>query len=292
MNKTNLAIPLRRLAQGSLFEAVAIAQEMGISATTFIGAPAPYTTGEPAFSFLWDELDAATKTATRQLRDQFDRAVIHAPFQDTPLLSPNPYIEREARRQLFLAVAAAGVLNLEVVTVHAPLPITNLSPKEFKTRLVAILQELGDAAATAGTKIGLENWRYPATPDAMAELLAAVDHPAVGVTLDVGHICYWLQNEGTLGLASADAAAVYHERLYAMIERIGAQIIHVHAHDVRPDPLQDHCVIGSGMLNFVEIFNRLRAVDFDGVVLLEVKTTDPYRDLAHSVKQLAEAMSC
>jgi len=285
VNFSNLAISLNRLSDQSLDHAAAMAHELGVRATTFFGMSRPHTSGEPALGFLWDELDADTQEATRALRKRFDRAVIHAPFVDVPLLSLNPHIEREAQRQIFMAVNAAAALDLEVVTVHAPLP-GRLPPEEFHTRLVDVLRQLGDAAAEAGTTIGLENWRYPADPDEHGTLLEAVDHPAVGATLDVGHIAYWFQRDGVTRLADEYAIMEYHRRLHALIDRIGPRIVHVHLHDVRAADLQDHRGVGRGVLDFAAIFNRLDELSFDGLILLELGEPDYPAAVRESVERL------
>lgn len=290
MNITNLAVQIHKLSDISLWEGVEIAHDMGVSAMTFFGMPRPYISGEPTVAFLWDELDRPTRKAVEQLRSKFDRAVIHAPFVQTPLVSPNPHIERESRRQMLMSVRAAGALGLEAVTVHAGLP-TGMTQEEFDPRLIEFLQILGDEAERAGTKIGLENWRYPATPEDHIRLLTAVDHPAVGATLDVGHVCYWFENEGTTALADSDAIKQYQARLHQLIDKIGPYIVHVHLHDVHANPLRDHRQVGTGIIDFAPVMEQLLNYSFDGVMLFELAEADQQQAQAASVRLLVEAMA-
>lgn len=289
MNIDNLAIQIHKLTDTSLWDGADVALDMGVSAMTFFGIPKPCTPGEPVVHFLWDELDRDTRRAVHQLRDKFERAVIHAPFIDTPLVSSNPHIERESRRQMLMSIRAAGALELESVTVHAGLPV-GMGQEEFDTRLVQALQLLGDEAERAGTKIGLENWRYPATPDDHIRLLEAVAHPAVGATLDVGHVCYWLRQEGITRISDEAGRKDYHARLHTLIERIGPYIVHVHLHDVQPDPLRDHRSVGRGFLDFASIVQNLEKFDFNGVLLFELGEPDQRQAQAESVQLLVEAM--
>lgn len=291
MDITNLALPLTRWAAAANIErAVERVHGLGVTATTFMGAPAPFISGEPALSGFWPDLDAATRAATLALRQRFARAVIHAPFRDVPLVSENPYIEREAHRQLHAAIEAAGALNLEIVTVHAAQPLAGLSQEEHRERIVAALQMLGDAAAQAGTRIGLENWRYPCEPDEHVRILEEVDHPAVGATLDVGHIVYWYQRDGILSLPDPTDQAEYHQRLYRFIDGLGPRIWHVHMHDVRAADLADHRGVGRGFLNIEGIIERLARQRFDGVILFEIAEPDFQAAAQSSVKRLVEAM--
>lgn len=292
MNISNLAIPVDRLRpQGSLEDGITIAQEMGITATTFFGIPKPYRSGESIISFLWDELDRPTRQAIHRVRNAFKRAVIHAPFRDVPLVSSNPYIEQETRRQLLMSVRAAGALELEAVTIHAGLPL-GMARDEFNERLIDALWMLGEEATSVGTKIGLENWRYPATPEDHLYLLETVNHPAVGATLDIGHIAYWFQNEGVYGLQDDADVQEYHRRLYNFIEHLGSHIIHIHVHDVRAADLKDHRPAGTGIIDYPTVIQRLDAVGFDGVMLFEVASSeDAEGALQSSVQTLLQAMA-
>ncbi len=294
MNISNLAISLQAAAP-TLDEALAFAEQLGISAITFSGSPTPVLAGVTPLSFLWDELDDVTQQAIRQLRSRFKRAVLHAPFVDVPLVSPNPYIEKESMRQILISVRAAGALDIEVVTVHALGTIQSLKPAEFEARMVAKFQQLGDAAAQANTKIGLENWRFPCDPDEHGRLLEAINHPAVGATLDVGHIKYWYARDGIhslhgSGLSADEGIADYHKRLFSLIDRIAPYLVHLHVHDVFAATLEDHHAAGRGFLDYRALIGKLAAINFDGVLLFEVSDSDRQTALQQSVTTLLEAM--
>jgi sugar phosphate isomerase/epimerase len=291
MNRANLAISLERLAPPPLQQAVATAHALDVQAITFAGTPRPYTPGQPALSFLWDELDPAMRAATRALRAEFARGVIHAPFVDIFMVSANPYIQAESLRQIHQSIHAAGELALETVTVHAPLPAKGMTAQDFRRRLVLTLRELGRAAAAAGTRIGLENWRYPYDPEEHASILAEVDHPAVGATLDVGHIAYWFQHEGVTHLADGAAVAEYRRRLLAFIDRLGPRILHVHLHDVHAATLADHRTVGSGIIDYAPVLAGLARHGFDGILLLELGEADFPTALQASLAQSGPAVS-
>lgn len=290
MDADNLALQIGQFRLPTADEAVRAAHDLGIRAIGFGGSPHPRMAGKPVYSFLWDELDAATQASVRAVRGEFARGVIHAPFVDVPLVSPNPYIEREAHRQIVMAVSAAHALGLEAVTVHAGLPAKYMTRDEFRNRLVEVLQWLGDAAAEANTKIGLENWRYPYAPEEHLRILEMVNHPNVGATLDVGHIAYWFQAEGVMGLHTPADLAEYHRRLYHFIDTIGAHIVHVHMHDVRASDLADHRGVGRGFLNIEQVVAALHQVAFDGVILFEIAEPDFATAAAESVQRLQAAL--
>ena len=291
MNNQNLALQLGQFRLASAEEAIAAAQALGVGAIGFGGSPYPMMTGKPVYSFLWDELDSTRQAELQAVRAAFARGVIHAPFVDTPLVSSNPYIERESHRQMLMSVHAAQDLALETVTVHAGLPAKNMTMDEFRNRLVQVLQWLGEAAAAANTKIGLENWRYPYAPEEHLRILEMVDHPNVGATLDVGHIVYWLQHEGVTALHSPAEFEDYHRRLYHYIETLGPRIVHVHMHDVRAADLVDHRGVGRGFLDIDNIVAALHAVKFEGVMLFEIIEPDFATAATESVLRLQQAMA-
>lgn len=291
MNNNNLALNLGQFRLATADEAVRAAQALGVGAISFSGIPRPIVQGAPLYSFLWDELDGASQASVQAMRRAFARGVIHAPFVDTPLVSSNPYIEIESHRQMLMSISAAQALGLEAVTVHAGLPAKNMTMDEFRNRLVKVLQFLGEAAATANTHVCLENWRYPDNPEEHLRLLEQVDHPNVGATLDVGHISYWFQNEGVMGLQSAAQLDEYHRRLYQFIETLGQRIVHVHMHDVRAADLADHRGLGRGFLNIENIIAALDRVGFDGVILFEIAEADFATAAAESVNRVQQAMT-
>jgi len=268
MDASNIAVSVSKLSDNSLNDAVLRAQAIGFSAITFGGTPRSDTS---SLSFSWDDLDEEGRATMLATREEFDRAVIHAPFVDVPLVSVNPYIERESLRQVLSAVHAAGALRLEAVTVHAGLRHDSIPEDEFMRRLVTVLRRLGDAAAEHGTTIGVENWRYPADPDEHDALLAVVDHPAVGATVDLGHIAYWYKRDGISSLAGKTAVDEYNARLLSLIERLGERIVHVHAHDVRQSDIDDHHPVGDGIIDFDAAIGKLIEIGFDGLLLLELK---------------------
>jgi len=290
VDASNIAVAAANLSSRSLAEALARARALGFEAITFGGNPTDHTPDSPSLDFLWDELDAAGRAKMLAARRAFARAVIHAPFHDLTLVSINRSIERESLRQMLSAVEAAGALELELVTVHAALPSAKLTPAEHRDRLVRALRTLGDAAAAAGTRIGVENWRYPATPDEHVALLDAVAHPAVGATLDVGHIAYWYQRDGVTSLPDAAAVAAYNARLLGFIDRLGERIWHLHVHDVRPADLRDHRTVGSGIIDFAAVCARLDRLGFDGLLLLELAEPDYEQAVRASREHLLRAM--
>ena len=189
------------------------------------------------------------------------------------MISTNKYVEQEAIRQITWSIQAASELNLEIVTVHAARP-NRMPHDEVLSHAVSNLRVLGDEAEKHGVRIGLENVIYPSDPDEYVELLDAIDHPAVGATLDIGHIAFWLKRDGIAHLEGPTGAAFYNDCLARMIDQLGNRIIHLHIHDIRLPDIRDHRAVGRGIIDFGMLIQRLRALGFNGMLEFELEEPD------------------
>lgn len=144
------------------------------------------------------------------------------------------------RFDLHFAAAEASIRFCRRVGAHSMVIHHGRVPHadwvDGKDRLLAqereALRRLGDIAAAAGVRIAVENiiarpgkegYPYGADPRALADQLAAVDHPAVGGCLDFGHA--WLSAK-TWDFDYIDALTYFSEFVW-----------HLHLHDNcgRPD---------------------------------------------------------
>ncbi len=143
-----------------------------------------------------------------------------------------------------------------------------------------LLQEMGALAAQAGVTIAVENARpyldagpycYGEFLQLLAEMIAQVNHPRVGITLDLGHA--WL------------ASCHHGYNLLQGVEAVRPYIRHIHLHDnygsccASYEKKQGellatgrgdlHLPIGWGEAPAREVFARLQ--DYRGVVTLEIR---------------------
>ncbi len=135
------------------------------------------------------------------------------------------------------------------------------------------LREAGDLAGELGVTIAVENYYperpilrgavydYSVWPYQLAEQISAVDHPAVGVCLDVGH--------------AALAAGFFGFDLIGECGAIASLVRHVHLHDnlqrtnlLGEPPVSEHTVYGLGDLHLppgrgtIPLDDLFRRMDF------------------------------
>jgi len=183
--------------------------------------------GQPG---VWEGFDALTAgpadvKALQRALQAFPVVDLHA-----HLTSPDPQLER--------VVAFAGEVGADTVTVH------------LDAADVPALDQLNDRAESAGVRIGLElTEQY--------DLALRPEAPRVGLTLDVGHVCF-------------EDGAGYREfgSIPGLIEHIGDRLFHVHVHDYDGD--LDHLPLGKGFIDFPGIVRALAAGGYEGVLCLEL----------------------
>ncbi len=222
---------------------------------------------------VWEGFDfaAATPTEVGHLRDAlsaFASVDLHAA---TPL-SIGPEDNggtSQALDELQRTVEFAGHIGAATVTVHVEM--ARQRGTKADEALLRHLGYLNYAAQAAEVRIGLELTQS-------YDLAMQADTPRVGFTLDVGHVSF-------------DDGAGYREfgSIPGLIDRVGARLFHLHAHDY--DGVHDHIPIGAGRIDWPPIVEALKRVGYRGVLCLEL---NPDRaspaDILESRRRLVELL--
>jgi sugar phosphate isomerase/epimerase len=198
----------------------------------------------------------------RDLRARGLEAVsIHAPFGGLlDLAEPNTHHRHAAIGAVLNAVDVIRTLGGELVVVH-PSDLVRVG-HDVQARLydcAKSLRTLVENTRGTGMTIAVESplpHLIGGHPDEFAWLLNAVG-PETRVCLDTGHTAlggFW----------------------HRFVEVAGSRLIHVHANDNRGQ-FDDHLPPGDGTINWTEVARTLRAVNFDGWIMLELgcPTSDP-----------------
>lgn len=283
MHPNQIAVAAVSIHATDLFEAVALAREWGFRGFAFtLFAGGRYSLGDLA-GFWFDEMSWAEKRRLREGLAAFDTLTGHAPFVDTPLFTWNGGIRREAMRQVKLAIEMMAYLGGSVVDVHAN-PKSQHSVEESWPEMLDTFRELGDYAHSAGVRIGIETG-WPSATDQFARLVLETDHPAVGATIDVGH----LRNSFSPGQHTPENEKAYNDRLLELMVALGPKICHCHFHDVRRCDWRDHREVGSGFIDFAAVVGFLSQAGYEGAMTFELEEQDDRRACAAS-RERVEAL--
>lgn len=173
------------------------------------------------------------------------------------LASPDPAVRARRADHVRAAVDLARATGAASVSLTLGAAGDDLPPEDALDLARGMLDGLLDHAEAKGVGLGLEaepGLLLETTAEAAA-FVAEVDHPRLGLNLDIGH------------------AVVAGEDPAAMIRLHHARILHLHLEDIRGGK-HFHRIPGQGDVDFAAIAAALREVGYGGFASVEVY---PYR---------------
>ncbi len=176
----------------------------------------------------------------------------------------HPDAETRARHTelLLRQLAVCQALGIENVVIHPGTGEGYATPEERRVIFdcnAEAFRVLGDRAGELGLRIGLENmleWRgqriqFGSTAEELLEFLAALDHPALGITFDSSH---------------ANAKGL---DLPATVRAFGEKLICTHLSD-NDGSGDQHRTPGNGKIDWPGVMTALREIGYDGMLNLEI----------------------
>lgn len=198
---------------------------------------------------VWTDAVSQDVGAVARLAQRYGMPVtaVHAPcLAVTQRVWGSDPVER-----LRLSVDAAARLGATTVVVHPPF--------RWQRRYAAVFaDELAQAGEHAGVAVAVENM----FPVVRGSLRAVPYRPGFDPT-EVGHRHY------TLDLSHAAAAGA---DALALLDRMGAGLVHLHLADGSGLPRDEHLVPGRGGQPCAEVLDRLVAAGYTGAVVVEIST--------------------
>ena len=205
---------------------------------------------------LGGHLDTSRLRAVSELLLGSDLAyTVHAPLEVNLMDLTSPGLQRDV---LDASLRFAKVIGAGVVVCHAGQRVGARDARHSMGAQLSAersaLREAGNLAEELGVTIAVENYYpewpivrgavydYSVWPSRLADQISAVDHPAVGICLDVGH--------------AALAAGFFGFDLIGECGAIASLVRHVHLHDnlqrtnvSGEPPVSEHTVYGLGDLH-------------------------------------------
>ncbi len=160
-------------------------------------------------------------------------------------------------------------LDMSLLTLHLWFD-ARFVKEEVITFKVGLLRHIIQKATDSGITVCLEN--LSETASHMVVQVPFTQLPLLNLTLDLGHAEL---------LTEVNTS-------YGFIERYPERIKHVHLHDNRGgDSYQDdlHLLPGEGVVDFEKVFKRLRAMDYERTITLELTPSEIEKCL-NQVKEL------
>ena len=177
------------------------------------------------------------------------------PVFEPSLSNHDPAVRRRRLEYTRACLDFAAEVGAPCVSVTSGRPEALRTPEDGMAWFADGLAAVCDHAASVGVRVGIEYepGLLVETAGEVLGILRRVDHPLLGVNLDVGHaIC-----------AGEDPAA--------SIRKLGPWIWNVHLEDIRGRK-HHHLVPGEGDVDFGRVFAALRDVGHHGYVTVELYT--------------------
>lgn len=243
-------------AHHRLGDAVSILSELGyggVGVTLDVHHLDPFAAGHAAERLrLREEL---TRLGMRSVIETGSRFLLDPRRKHQPTLL-NLDAEHRAVRRRFLeeSVEIARDLTSDCVSFWSGTATTDEPRQSLFARLVDECKGLADFAAVRGVKLAFEPepGMLIETMEQFAELEQAVNHPAFGLTLDVGHL-----------VCLGELPASDH------IKRWKHKLWNIHIEDMKTG-IHDHLKFGEGDVDFDDIFSALRSIDYSYGVYVEL----------------------
>ncbi len=173
----------------------------------------------------------------------------------TPTLLSATSDERTVRFDfLTKCIEIAQQLHAECVSFWSGTPAGEVAPSELMYRLVDGCKRLADYAAERNVRLAFEPepGMFIDTMEKFAELHSRVNHPAFGLTIDVGHLV--CNREFPVS---------------KFLTEWGHVLWNVHIEDMRAG-IHDHLMFGEGEVDFADVFAGLRTASYTGGITVEL----------------------
>ncbi|NHJ38531.1 MAG: sugar phosphate isomerase/epimerase [Asgard group archaeon] len=224
---------------------------------------------EPPLCFI-DEIDATKRKQITKLADDLQlELTLHATFSDINIAALNPNV-REANNQIIKrSIQFASDIKGEIVTIHPGNPGAGgiSHPNLVKKNNKESIKELSNFASNMNIKLGYENFpKMPwilfeesFSPLPIREFIEEINLTNLGITWDLGH------------------SNTTEFPLIEFYENFKDYIIHLHLHD-NDGPVKGwadkHTPIGSGNIDWEELFRLLKQINYKEAYILELNTVE------------------
>ena len=186
------------------------------------------------------------------------RYVLSDVAHEPSLISKSATKRKEFVQFVVDAILIAPVLGARVVMLHSGSLAKEVEPEQAWKWLSDEVSYLSGIAEDQGITLGFEFHpaMFLATLEDYWNLKRLVMSPALKLTLDVGHV-----------------ACTETRPVSQVIAESKSEIANVHLEDIKGRK-HVHLPIGQGDIDFVDVFEGLKAIDYTGLINIEFNTND------------------
>ena len=199
----------------------------------------------------------------KELIDSYGLDVaVHGSFWDLNPVSHHREVWELSLKWVKQSIKACERLGGKISVLHpgrVVIPELEWFMREAKGRYLKFIEECRAFASERGIKIAVENMSLPYW--GLYELCELVwGREDLGIALDIAH-AYLVMRKAKIDNPERELARA--------IGDMGKKIFHVHLHDNRGEH-DEHLVPGEGSINFEPIVSALKAIDYSGMIIVEL----------------------
>ncbi len=225
----------------------------------------------PHFDYYRTDYVAALARRIKKLGMQV--AAVHAPFyahveqarvgQWLSLSGPSPAAREAAQAEILALLKALPILNCSLLVVH-PGGLEDKAEHGLQENVKKSIQLLLQTCAPKGIRIALENINSElGSPQGVSRLVEEIAAPNLGMCLDLGH-------------------ANLVEDLPALVKKVAAKLIHIHASD-NDGQKDSHQIPFEGGINWQKVQHVLHDLDYQGCLAWELRSTGNPADILSKI---------
>jgi len=250
------------------FEAVAQIADLGYRTIEVQNLDGRLEATDGAFpGFRLDELNEEEKERIQDALKPFDQVTAHLPYPpEMNYIAPDG---EEAAAALERALDAAAFVGAKAAVLH-PQP-SGADLMANWSVAVERIRRWGAMAADRGFNLACETSMPASVPD-LLRFHDEIDHPNVGVTLDVGHQARFaeLAHIPEADYATPEAIKAYNDLNIRIVHELGERLTHLHIHDIEPSTWAEHKPLIHGFIDYPALISALRDVRYEGALVFEI----------------------
>ncbi|RLI40282.1 hypothetical protein DRO64_09235 [Candidatus Bathyarchaeota archaeon] len=204
---------------------------------------------------------------------------VHAPIKDVDIAAQNPDVRVKSIKLIMKTLEYCRSIECPILVLHPNGEEgASLKPDDSKKNLIDSLTQIVKKAEDLGVNIAIENMidvkgrRFGSRVSHIREVIESIGSPSLGICFDTGHVNLFSDPNISMD------GEIFEAGEYLMT-------LHVHDNNGMED---EHKPPGDGSINWSQVIEALKKVNYAGVFMMEVQESD---DPDATAKRCLEAVT-
>lgn len=264
----------------SLYEALKTLKYLGFCTVELhaFGVPEAHAGMTPGFDF--KELTMKQKDTITEAIDDFKHISVHLPYSGLNFFSSDREYSQQSIKKFEYAMEGAAYFKAELATFHIMEP----EGRELENAWEDIIKQCriwGDMGAEMNLPLAIETG-FPNSAEQFIQLIRDIDHPWVGVNVDVGHQIWYDEFSSKINndqLSTKENIKSYNDLMHYIIDNLSDKLMIMHVHDIDPETWSEHRSLKYDTIDYPRLFRKLKDINYDSFLIFEIAPPNrpPYK---------------